>query len=234
MTDQDDEQPLTPEEESRIRSALASARVTGATPDDVAARLDVLLADLVAERDVPGAVAGTGRRSTRRTGRWLLLAGAASVAAIAAFNVPALHPGGSDETAAGDSATSSSQDSREAPKSAPSARAGTESQYGAAGDQQLLRLSSRSFRADVRRGLGSPAGLGAMPRAERSPAELDAPACDLTTQSPGSPPGVERRQVLLDGEPALLEVFTVRGGTRLVRAVGCDGSTLASARIPAP
>jgi hypothetical protein len=41
--------------------------------------------------------------------------------------------------------------------------------------------------------------------------------------------------VLLDGQPALLEVFSVSNGSRVVRVISCDGAqTLASARIPAP
>ncbi len=45
---------------------------------------------------------------------------------------------------------------------------------------------------------------------------------------------VRSREVLLDGKLALLEVFGVRDGARVVRAVSCDGKqTLASARIPA-
>jgi hypothetical protein len=46
---------------------------------------------------------------------------------------------------------------------------------------------------------------------------------------------VQSRDVLLDGTPALLEVFAVTDGSRVVRVVSCDGAeTLASARIPAP
>ena len=45
---------------------------------------------------------------------------------------------------------------------------------------------------------------------------------------------VRSREVLLDGKPALLEVFGVRNGARVVRVVSCDGTqTLASTRIPA-
>ena len=45
---------------------------------------------------------------------------------------------------------------------------------------------------------------------------------------------VRSREVLLDGKLALLEVFGVTDGARVVRAVSCDGKqTLASARIPA-
>ena len=45
---EDPERELTPEEDARIRSLLASARASEQVPDDVAARLDSVLADLAA------------------------------------------------------------------------------------------------------------------------------------------------------------------------------------------
>ncbi len=48
---EDPERELTPEEDARIRSLLASARASEQVPDDVAARLDSVLADLAADRD---------------------------------------------------------------------------------------------------------------------------------------------------------------------------------------
>ncbi|MEP6816446.1 MAG: hypothetical protein ABI873_12930, partial [Marmoricola sp.] len=87
MTDepQEPDDRVTPEQDGRIRSALAAARATGSTPEDVAGRLDATLADLVAERDAnpdltprqlaQQRVPGQTRRGGRR-GRWLLLAGA--------------------------------------------------------------------------------------------------------------------------------------------------------------
>ena len=47
---EDPERELTPEEDARIRSLLASARASEQVPDDVAARLDSVLADLAIDR----------------------------------------------------------------------------------------------------------------------------------------------------------------------------------------
>ena len=47
---EDPEREITPEEDARIRSLLASARASEQVPDDVAARLDSVLADLAADR----------------------------------------------------------------------------------------------------------------------------------------------------------------------------------------
>jgi hypothetical protein len=242
VTDEPDE-PLAPEQEHEIRAALASARLTGPTPEDVVTRLDSVLADLVAERDEPRQGAPAQRAGR---GRWLLLAAAASVAVVVAFGIPALRPSGSHQgTAAGNSASQGSPRSLAPGTSTPKSGAQGTERNPAAVAPAPLRLQSRSFRSGVRLLLATDDGFGLSPQsgsprpgsalsgAARSQAsDSGQPACPA-----GTPPaGVTRqRQVLLDGRPALLEVFRPRGGTRLVRAVSCDGiETLASTRIPAP
>ncbi len=244
MTDEPDQpqehdERLTPEQESRIRSVLAAARVTGSPPDHVAARLEAALANLVAERDAPGGLAPgrsaerselqTGR--TGRRGRWLLLAGAASVAAAVAFSVPALRPHDSSLDSAGSSSDSSATKGlpQGSPPGASSTDPGPQGPAAAAGGP--LRLSSESFRSDVRRLLGDGATRSLAPQPESTRPERDTASC-----AAGSPrPGVaQQRSVLLDGRPALLEVYRTRQGTRLIRATSCNGAeTLASTRIPA-
>jgi hypothetical protein len=227
VTDENDDRPLSPEQESRIRSGLAAARATEPTPDHVAARLDATLADLVAEREHP-ARRPAGNRPTRHTGRWVLLAGAASVAAIAAFAIPSLNPG------QGNSSTASSDSAKQAPagggRNAPSAQAGSGSKADTA-VPRVIRLSTGSFRADVRRQLATIEGPGALSESTRKSAGFAGQKCEMAKP----PAGVaEQRPVLLDGRAAVLEVFDSHGGTRLVRAVSCEGQDiLASTRVPA-
>ena len=68
---EDPERELTPEEDARIRSLLASARASEQVPDDVAARLDSVLADLAADRDAerrPIGATGTTQPGPARGG----------------------------------------------------------------------------------------------------------------------------------------------------------------------
>jgi hypothetical protein len=230
---EDPERELTPEEEARIRSLLASARASDTVPDDVAARLDVVLADLAAGRLEDDA---HGSRSRWRRGRLLLAAAAAvGVVGFAAVSVPQLSGLGSENDAK--SATSDAG-GRSGSAAAPEGDS-------AGGDNRLAaRLSTDSFRGDVRRLLSGDGSYRLAPRTTGSPkssvgpsATPDATADELAAGACLATPGsgvVRTREVLLDGKPALLEVFGVKDGARVVRAVSCDGTeTLASTRIPA-
>ncbi len=229
---EDAERELTPEEDARIRSLLASARASDKVPDDVVARLDVVLADLAAGRSEDVA---RGSRPRWRRGRVLLAAAAAvGVISLAAVNLPQLSGvGGQSDSKTSESDTSGSSGAAAAPTE-DSIRGDT---------KRAARLSTNSFRGDVRRLLAGNGASRLAPRSLTSPKSSATP--DLTAEAsagdlgaclatPGS--GVVRSaEVLLDGQPALLEVFGVKDGARVVRAVSCDGTeTLASARIPAP
>ena len=208
---EDPERDLTPEEDARIRSLLASARASEQVPDDVAARLDSVLADLAAERDDGQADEqadvdhAAGSRPRWRRGRIVLAAAVGvGVISLAAVNLPHL----SDRLQGGGG-------------SSDKAASTTEGKSGSGADQpslgtpgQTSELSTDTFRRDVRLLL----------------AELASGGCLASPEA-----GVVRsREVLLDGKLALLEVFGVRDGARVVRAVSCDGKqTLASTRIPA-
>ena len=224
---EDPERELTPEEDARIRSLLASASASEQVPDDVAARLDSVLADLAADRDAERAdgAHAAGSRPRWRRGRVLLAAAVGvGVVGLAAVNLPQLSGlqggGGSSDKAAST----------------------TEGKSGAGADQPSLGT----------RGSDLPAGHGHLPARRTTAAgrqcrhaaswrrrsgtggrtgdELASGGCPVSPEA-----GVVRsREVLLDGKLAVLEVFGVRDGARVVRAVSCDGKqTLASARIPA-
>jgi hypothetical protein len=223
---EDPERELTPEEDARIRSLLASASASEQVPDDVAARLDSVLADLAADRDAERAdgAHAAGSRPRWRRGRVLLAAAVGvGVVGLAAVNLPQLS-GLQGDGGSSDKAASTTEGKSGAGADQPS--------LGARG--QTSRLGTDTFRRDVRRLLAAGADTRQLvPSAGtggRTGDELASGACPVSAEA-----GVVRsREVLLDGKLAVLEIFGVRDGARVVRAVSCDGKqTLASARIPA-
>lgn len=245
-----DESELSPEQEARIHSALAAARVSEPMPDAVVARLDAALADLSRDRATGGAdpvsVTGSYTRGSHTTGptsldarrarrgRWILFAGAASVAAVVVLSVPGLRPsmptsGSADSSTTADSAAGETEQSPGAPLASSSPGRTPGSEKAATPQAALPRVTRAAFRSDVRRLLADPsAGL-----ASAWPSGADTPGgCSTDTVTPGV---VRRIPVLLDQTPAVLELFGIRGGARVVRAVSCDGTqTLASTRVPVP
>jgi hypothetical protein len=222
---EDPERELTPDEDARIRSLLASARAEEQVPDDVVARLDSVLADLAEDRDAEGGAGRTpGSRPRWRRGRVLLAAAVGvGVIGVAAVSLPQLG-GVQDSGGSSDKALS-------APETDTSGSSAGEPPAGALA--ATSRLSTASFRRDVRRLLAADAeGRRLAPAGSPAPSgeRLASGACP-----PSPAAGVVRsREVLLDGKPALLEIFGVRDGARVVRAVSCDGTeTLATTRIPA-
>ena len=116
---EDPERELTPEEDARIRSLLASARASEEAPDYVAARLDSVLADLAIDRAIDRAddrtadrVAGdhaAGSRPWWRRGRVLLAAAVGvGVVSLAAVSLPQLS-GQQGSGGSGDKTTSTTQ-----------------------------------------------------------------------------------------------------------------------------
>ena len=227
---EDPERELTPEEDARIRSLLASARASEEAPDYVAARLDSVLADLAIDRaadrtaDRGDGDHPAGSRPWWRRGRVLLAAAVGvGVVSLAAVSLPQLS-GQQGSGGSGDKTASTTQG-----KSGPKA---DQQSLGTRG--QTSRLGTDTFRRDVRRLLAASADSRQLAPSSgvegRTGDELASGACPASPEA-----GVVRsREVLLDGKLALLEVFGVRDGARVVRAVSCDGKqTLASARIPA-
>jgi len=116
---EDPERELTPEEDARIRSLLASARASEEAPDYVAARLDSVLADLAIDRAIDRAddrtadrVAGdhaAGSRPWWRRGRVLLAAAVGvGVVSLAAVSLPQLS-GQQGSRGSGDKTASTTQ-----------------------------------------------------------------------------------------------------------------------------
>lgn len=98
-----------PEEETRLRRLLASARADRATPPEVVARLDATLAELSAERsagaegDVTSLADGAQRRHHHRRRTLAGLLAAAAIVVVAGVGIEQIaQSGGADQTSSAD------------------------------------------------------------------------------------------------------------------------------------
>lgn len=111
MPDRDPE--VTPEQEAQLRRLLAQARVEEPVPDDIATRLDRVLAQLATEERDPDAAHSVVDLAARRRRRVRTLLAAAAAVVVVGFGVAQLvdaDPGGQgDSAAAGSSATSADE-----------------------------------------------------------------------------------------------------------------------------
>jgi hypothetical protein len=217
---------LTPAEE-QVRRLLADARYTEPLPDDVADRLDRVLADLGAEdedpaRRTPPPIDLAARR--RRLARNVLVAAAAVVVLGVGISRIDLGAGGADS---GGSAS----------ESAPRADSDGADTAGGALASIPLVLRSETFDQQVRRlqaghalnGLaGTPADLAtedAAPSGRSDPVPTD---CDDPAWGPG-----ERIPVRYDGARGVLVLRPPAGGTRDVDLFLCgDAEVTRSVTVP--
>jgi len=243
------------EQDARIRALLAEL---GSGPDgepippEVEARLDDTLALLVAERGRAAEGADEHESTTdpktsnvvplRR--RWLPRAGVAAAAVIvlgvgglAVANFSGLSQSGQQSSS--DSAGAS------APKAESGADSKTESKAGAdssTGATQLPDLSAATFESDVSVLLQGRASMLASegeaaeepPPTSRDNALSGAPGVLPSRACPGPKitDGAAARQVLYDGQRAVLLVHPEGGGRLLVEAWNCDGDQrLANTKI---
>ena len=227
----------TPEQEEQVRRALAAAaraddaeRGSDRMPDEVAHRLDDVLAELVAHRSPRES---PDELSQRRRRRWpQLLVAAATVAVIAAAGGAVALRGtqGSGGSAADSSAAggSAEQAAPSAPPSGGQALAG-----GAASGPPALHLATlrRDLQGVVDGGLVADRARAAVP----SPAAPSAKSVD-TCPAPAQAKGVEAVDVLLDGKPAVLVLGPVRDGTRAARVYSCGDTRtpVATTHVRAP
>lgn len=230
------QQPLTPEQEEQVRRALAAAAgaedaTTPPTmPAAVAARLDVVLTELVQHRTQTGAVHEDhdelGRHRSRR--RFDVLVAAAALVVIAAAG-GAVVTGGFGGGGSGDASTASSDaQGGTADRSAPQPEAAGTSRTAAE-----PRLRSSTLASDVRRVARSVA-TGALvgDRAQKHALRPDGATC----VPPTAPRDADVVDVLLDGRPATLVIDRVVDGARAARVYSCaDPSTpAATSTVPAP
>lgn len=151
MTEHDPgDRELTPEQEAHVRRLLGDARHHDPTPDAVVARLDRVLADLAGEPVRNATVVRLADR--RRRVATVLVAAAASVAAVIGVGQLVSNTGGGADTA-----TSAEQDdtSGEQPEAgadqdgglaAPNGESGS---YVTAGKQRPYELTSDQFARDA-------------------------------------------------------------------------------------
>ena len=214
MTDPHGSSDIGPEEQ--VRRLLAQARHEEPIPDDVAARLDRVLADLRAEPAESGApvVDLAVRRRRRRLTQGLVAAAAVVVLGVGVSRIDLAGSGGDAGTAA-DSASEAIEGSSEPPSDA----AGS----ALASPPAPLALSAEGFERDVRRLLhaGGP--------------QLDEGAGEDTDSTCPVPAGRGARvAVSYDGRPAVLVVRSVAGGGRVVDLYVCgDTEPERSVRLPA-
>lgn len=253
MTDRPtDEEPLTPEQEDDVARLLADTAGPVRMPADVAARLDDVLAGLVAERSdstgpatAPDSVEDADElareRARRRWPRVLLAAAAVVVGGYTVGTVASdgLLSGSAESASGGADADSSTaqEDSLQAdeyqeenPGGGPVAgdveSAPEASDTGAMKLLRTVRLRPDTLERDVRRALRL---LDAAPAASlsRQGTELADSTC------PGPPLGKRERSlpVRYDGGPAVLVAGPERGGVVGATVHSCEGEILDRTRV---
>lgn len=246
----EDLEPLDPEDDAVVRRLLGSLDDESARmPDDVAARLDGVLADLVAERATatpdedndgegsgpaaPGApVTDLGERRRSRWPKVLVAAAAVSVLGLGIGNVMSDSEmlAGSDgevATTADESGGDAGGRSQGEPRAPEGARDLSEDAGGRA------RLQSASLSADAQRLADSalveaPRGLSsdeeAAPREDGGDAmDGDVPLSDCDLPQTGQ--GDHLVAVRLDGRPATLVFRKAEAGERQTDVYACEDAT---------
>lgn len=235
------EPELTPEQDERVRRLLAEARHDQAVPDDVAARLDRVLAELAAERTdapapAPAPVVDLAARRRRRNAGALLVAAAAVI--VGGFTVgQVIDVGGGSSDTAGSAADSPAERASESAPSDSSAGGAD----AAPGTGQPLRLSAADLATDVetqlppevRTEVGQGAENAPGPGALAAPEAAQATSC--ATAAPSAYGAGEFFPAYLDGVPAVLALRPPSGTTQRADVLACGtGDALASVDLPAP
>lgn len=221
---EDREAPLSPEDEETVRRLLAAARGPASMPDDVASRLDDVLAGLQAERG--GTAAGVPTVAGRRARRWpkvLVAAAAVAVIGVGVGNVMENTSGGGE--AASSSKAGAQRDQAEvAPpgsddsvtREKPEANA----LLGSAPTKTLPRIRTGSATVDAQRiydlGLAAPA-YGSDKDTQGRTAVA---ACAL----PDPAPGERMVAVRFDGRRATVLFRATEDGRREAQVYSCDDS----------
>jgi hypothetical protein len=231
-----DERDLTPEQEARVARLLADARHDEPMPDDVAARLDRVLAGMAGERiagpsSTPAPVVDLAARRRRRT-MSLLAAAAAVVVAGVGFGQLVGPQGGDDSDSGG---TSQANDAP-GPASGDAAAPERAESLGPAELEALgepARITEKSFAVQVRKlqdrpGVRSYASDDAMMDGSQLTG-VDFP-CGPAEYGAGKLVAVR-----YNGHPAVLAYRPPSGETQVVDLLQCgSGEAIRSTTLPLP
>jgi hypothetical protein len=230
--DPDGSEPtLPPADDARIRHLLAEARHTDPMPDDVAARLDRVLAGLSQEREERLAPVVELASRRRRTAASLLVA-AAAVVVVGVGISQVLPDHGLGGSGGGDAATSTQEDAAggdaaRAPE--PSRDDGSAAAPGpesAPADRALVQIRSAHFGQDVRRARSTASARGPQGFVAYPPAD----GCLGVDPGSGS-----LLPVSYDGAPAYLVLRPPAGDTQVVDLYLCgDTASRRSITLTAP
>jgi hypothetical protein len=229
------EDSSTPDEEAEVSRLLAATfprDADDAVPADVAARLDDVLAGLVAERaEHPASAAGdaapVSELTERRRRRWPALLVAAAAVSVVGLGVGNVLGGSSGQMESAVTADSGGHADSEAVEPGDAAAPGTLSERQAPQDTadkvtasaDVPRLRSDSLAVDVQQ-----AADFAL-TAERSRVLTLRGSC----VQPGVGEGDEWLAVRLDGERAVLVLRAADQGRRTAEVFVCDGDDVADA-----
>ncbi|GAW48071.1 MULTISPECIES: hypothetical protein [unclassified Nocardioides] len=244
---------LTPDEE-QVRRLLADARHTEPLPDDVAARLDAVLADLRDEDPsdpVPVTVVqqpadlAAARRRRRNVRSWLVAAAAVVVVGIGINQVTHLDVSADDSGSSADAGPAAAGNQLQSgPEDAP-ASSGATQDYSSMPSGAPVRLDPDRFGAQVSRlrdtefarvtgtaGAlsGSASAESPLPDALSDRHDAYEDTCPTTGWGRG-----RAVPVRYDGRPGVLVLRPVRGDTQIVDLFLCGSDhTERSITLPAP
>ena len=226
---------MTPEQEERVRRALAALGREGPDgsppmPPEVAARLDGVLTELTASRTEPDELAARRRR------RWPHVLVAAAAAAIVVGGLAGLLRGtttnGSSDSASSARAPAASA-ARPAGGSSASPATPTPAPSFAEGALAVPELHTATIDRDIRRVAQTPAAVAPrhQPMRAQAPRSPAVGGCAV----PEARPGDQLVAVRLDGQPAVLLISPVKGGSRTARVYACasPGHPVATTTVPA-
>lgn len=223
-----EDRPLDPAQEQAVSDLLAGARAERSVPADVSARLDDVLAGLVADR---AGVDLAGRRRRRWPGL-LVAAAAVTVVGLGLGNVLETGLGGAADQSGGAGVASDESQVEAGPEADAPAGARAETDDGAAAGpkvspdsplagstdpvRRLMRLRSDSLALDVQR----LAEFALVTDQGRS-----APQALAACARPEAARNAEVLAVRFDGAPATLVLRAPQDGVRRADVYACDDAT---------
>lgn len=231
----DDERGLTPEEQERVRRLLVDARHTEPMPQDVAARLDRVLADLARGEEV-APVTSLAARRRRRAATMLVAAAAVVVVGIGLGQVLGTGSGSDSsadrsvpaaQDAPGGSQAESSGAGGGADSLAPSDGEGQAAKAPEFALREPVQVRPRHFARDAREVQRTLDRIGATDDTGRAAHPFEC--------APGDWGAGRLVPATYAGQPSVLVFRAVSGDTQVVDLFPCGGSeALRSITLPAP